>query len=111
VKTADLTKLYIKERNYQEEVFGVYENDKSLNLASFLEFLRTYIDRATKSYTEEWTAQLPDWLLNSKEAEKRRTAPVATYDALIKVMTLAGAALETYAEIDVSKWRPNLRQS
>lgn len=101
----NIKKLYSKERKYEEETFGIYKDNESLNLASFLEFLRTYIDRATKSYMEKWTGDLPPWLKACKEFDVQKTAPVETYDALIKIMTLAGAALESYAEIDVYEWR------
>ena len=100
-----IVRLYDKERRYQKKLFGNYEEDRSLNLASFLEFLRTYVDRANKSYTEKWVKELPPWLKSCKESEIQKVAPVETYDALIIIMTLAGAALESFAEIDVTQWR------
>jgi len=106
MKRENVVRLYDKERRYQEKRFGNYEEDKGLNLASFLGFLRTYLDRANKSYTEKWTKELPSWLKSCREADIQNSAPVETYDALIIIMTLAGAALESFAEIDVSQWRP-----
>lgn len=102
----NVVRLYDKERRYQEKLFGNYEEDKSLNLASFLEFLRAYLDKANKSYTKRWVKDLPSWLKSCRESETQNLAPAETYDALIVIMTLAGAALESFAEIDVSQWRP-----
>jgi len=101
----NVVRLYDKERRYQEKLFGNYEKDKSLNLASFLEFLRTYLDRANNSYTKKWIRELPPWLKSCRESETQNLAPADTYDSLIIIMTLAGAALESFAEIDVSQWR------
>jgi hypothetical protein len=33
---------------------------------------------------------------------------VKAYEELIKIMALAGAALETYTDIDPAKWREDL---
>jgi len=104
----EVVELYKKERRYQTKEFGRYELNDCLNMASVLTFLRAYITRADKSYTEDWTNELPSWLVSCRELQIQKSAPVTTYDALIKIMTLAGAALESYTEIDVSKWRPEL---
>jgi len=104
----EVVELYEKERRYQTKEFGRYDRNNCLNMASILTFLRTYIGRADKSYTEEWTDDLPPWLITCRESRIQKSAPVVTYDALIKIMALAGAALESYTEIDVSNWRPEL---
>lgn len=97
--------LYIKEREYEEEVFGNYVNNQCLNLASFIMFLDTYITRAKKTYTEKWVKDLPKWMLSSKEDMLNGSTPVETYECLVKIMALAGAALESYVEINPEKWR------
>ena len=97
--------LYKKERDYERHVFGDYSEDKSLNFASFLIFLEQYVAKARKSYTEKWEQDLPEWLITCAEFENHGIAPVKAYEEIIKVMALAGAALETYANIDASKWR------
>jgi len=96
--------LYAKEREYEEGVFGNYAENNSLNLASFLTFLETYIDKAKKSYTDKWTAEKPKWLITCRE-DVQGTSPIQTYEILIKIMALAGAALESYADIDIDEWR------
>ena len=99
-----LFKLYLIEREYQRKVFGDYRDKPSLNLASFIVFLETYLKRAKESYAENWTASLPDWLEDCIEYDQG-TAPVKTYEFIIKIMALAGAALETYTEINPDEWR------
>lgn len=103
--TNEIIKLYEKERQYQKNVFGEYKNNPSLNLASFLAFIETYIDRAIKDYSEKWTNKKPEWLLASSELIIQGSCPMDTYESLIKIFALSGAALETYSAIDVSKWR------
>lgn len=110
MKIEEVQKLYEKERKYEKSLYGEYKQNESFNLATFLEFLRFYIDKATTSYTKEWTSELPPWLKNCVEFEDQGSAPVVTYDALIKIMTLSGAALETYANIDVNQWRKHLKE-
>jgi hypothetical protein len=97
--------LYIKERKYEEETFGNYTNNESLNLASFITFLETYVIRAKKTYTQKWVEERPAWMLSSKEEMLNGSTPVETYECLIKIMALAGAALESYIEINPEKWR------
>ena len=97
--------LYIKEREYEERIFGSYEKNQSLNLASFILFLENYISRARKSYTEKWTSELPEWILSSKENILNGSTPVETYECLVKIMALAGAALESFIEINPENWR------
>ncbi len=99
--------LYIKERKYQTMLFGKYEDDKSLSLSSFLIFLKTYIDKAQTAYSGKWQRNLPPWLKNCNEYKNHGVAPVKAYEELIKIRALAGAALETYTDIDVNKWREN----
>lgn len=104
----DVIELYKKEREYETCVFGVYRDVKPLNFASFLIFLKKYIDKALDGYTGKWDNELPPWLLNCREFEQDGTAPVKAYEELVKIMALAGAALETYANIDPEKWREDL---
>jgi len=101
----ELKRLYDKEREYQIKVFGDYKNNPSFNLASFLIFLDEYIDKAKKNYLSKWTDNPPDFILATKEIKEQGSCPADTYEELIKIFALAGAALESYAAIDVSKWR------
>ncbi len=94
--------LYCKERDYQNSVFG---QNKSFNVASFLEFAEIYLEKAKKSYVEQWNSNLPPWLLNCKEMEEQHSAPAETYGYLIKVMALVGQALELYTDINPDEWR------
>jgi len=103
----EIIKLYEKEREYQNNIFGDYKHNPSLNLSSFLLFLDNYLQRAKNNYTSKWTNDLPMWLLSSKEMFEQGSCPADCYEELIKIFTLAGAALETYAAIDVPKWREN----
>lgn len=101
----EILDLLKKEREYQETVFGDYHLLKSFNVATFLEFIEDYITRAKKSYVGKWTNELPPWLISCRESKEQITAPAETYESLIKIMTLAAAALEIYTDIDVTKWR------
>jgi hypothetical protein len=105
METNKLIELYKKEREYQKECFSDYSKITSLNLASFLNFIRTYLEKAEKAYSGVWDQVLPSWLTDCKERIYDGTAPVKVYEELIKVMALAGAALETYSEIDPEEWR------
>lgn len=99
--------LYEKERDYERHVFGEYSQDKSLSFASFLIFLEEYVKKAKQAYVGKWEEDLPPWLKSCAEFENHRVAPAKAYEEVIKVMALAGAALETYAKIDPKKWREN----
>ena len=99
-----LMELYKKERDYQTCCFGDYGDVNSLNFASFLLFIEEYLTKAKKGYSGKWDKQLPSWLINSKEMDEG-SAPVRAYEELLKVFVLAGAALETYANIDADEWR------
>lgn len=101
----EVVELYLKERNYEEKVFGKYNKNKSLNLASFLTFLEHYLTRSKKSYCSKWVSKLPTWLRSCREKEEQGTAPATTYEDLIKIMALAGAALESYSDVDIDEWR------
>jgi len=105
MNTEDVVKLYEKERNYQRTAFGEYQNNPCFNLASFLEFLDNYVMRAKQEYVVKWTPLLPSWLESCQEYNLQGSAPVKTYEHLVKIMTLAGAALEAYAEINIEEWR------
>lgn len=104
----DIIELYNKEREYEKRIFGDYKDIESLSFASFLIFLKNYCDKALTSYAGKWNDELPPWLISCKEYEQTGTAPVKTYEEVIKIMALAGAALETYAKIDPEKWRNDL---
>jgi hypothetical protein len=105
MRKEELIKLYEKEREYQNEVFGEYKSNPSLNLGSFLLFIDNTLQKAKKYYVSKWTNDLPPWLLTSSEYLSQESAPANTYEELIKIFALAGAALESYAAIDSSKWR------
>lgn len=100
-----LIEIYKKERKYQKECFGEYSKIKSLNFASFLNFIRIYLEKSEKEYSGLWDQDLPPWLVNCKEMSEGGSAPVKAYEELIKVMALAGAALETYTILDPQEWR------
>ena len=100
--------LYKKEREFQTAVFGKYSQVDSLNLASFIVFIEEYVKKVKNAYTGKWESELPPWLLTCREYEIHGNAPVKAYEEIIKIMALAGAALETYAKIDSSKWREDL---
>jgi hypothetical protein len=109
-KIKQISQLYAKERNYQLCAFGEYENIQSLNLASFLLLIEKYLEKAKKSYVGPWTKELPNWLNDCQESFTEGSAPVETYEELIKVFALAGAALETYADFNLSEWRQNITE-
>jgi len=101
----EIKRLYDKERDYQKTVYGDYRQNESLNLASFLQFIKHYTDKAGDAYVKKWTNDLPPWLKNCVESSAQGTAPVGTYDCVIIIMALAGAILESYTSIDVDEWR------
>lgn len=101
----EIIKLYEKEREYQTKIFGEFKNNPSLNLSSFLMFLDSYLQKSKKYYVSKWSKDLPPWLLSTKETILQGSSPSECYEELIKIFALAGAALESYAAIDVSKWR------
>lgn len=105
MRTEELIDLYIKERDYQTTVFGDYSKSPALNFGTFIIFLDQYLDRIKKAYVDKWDKELPEWMITSKEFIQQKSAPVEAYEHLIKLMTLAGAALESYTDIDVEKWR------
>ena len=100
-----LMALYEKERQYQIKVFGDYKDNPSLNISSFLLFLENYLDKANKLYASKWTNTPPPWLVSSKELVQQGSCPASTYEELIKIFVLAGAALESFTAIDPNKWR------
>ena len=102
-----INELYKKERDYERSVFGEYHDDPSLSFPSFLIFLEKYVKRAKEAYGGKWESELPPWLRGCKEHMNGGYAPVKAYEEVIKVMALAGAALEAYTIIDPSKWREN----
>jgi len=101
----ELFKLYNKERNYQQIIFGEYKHHPKFNVATFLQFLEKYLNEAKTNYADKWTKDLPSWLKSCNESENDATAPVKTYEALVKLFALTGAALESYIDIDVESWR------
>ncbi len=101
----ELFGLFELEREYEESIFGNYKENQALGLPSFIIFLKKYVDKMIDEYTSVWTSDLPPWLISCRESEIQNKAPVKVYEELIKVMALAGAALEAYADIDVAMWR------
>ena len=101
----EVIKLYLKEREYEKTIFGEYKNNPSLNVGSFLLFIENSLQKAKKNYVSKWTNILPSWLLATSEFKSQNSAPVDTYEELIKIFALAGAALESYTAIDSAKWR------
>ncbi len=111
----EIIELFLKERDYEKAVFGDYKDLAELSFPSFLIFLKQYIDKAMQAYTEKWDTELPPWLQGCREigdckGTSNGSAPVKAYEEVIKIMALAGAALETYTEIDASKWREHPKQ-
>ena len=107
-----LFQLYQRERAYQSCCFGEYSDLQSLNFASFLVFIEEYLAKAKKGYCGKWDdlENQPPWLLSSKEMTEG-SAPAEAYEELVKVFTLAGAALETFANIDPEEWRNDPEES
>jgi hypothetical protein len=98
--------LYKKEREYEESIFGDYSQDPNMNVASVLLMIEVYLEKAKKAYVAKWEYDRPEWLLNANEC-KKGTCPVPskTYEHLIKVFALSGAALEAFTDIDPMLWR------
>jgi hypothetical protein len=112
MRVNDVVQIYLKEREYEKAVFGDYESLPELSFPSFLIFLKQYIDKALEAYTGKWDTELPPWLRGCKEMGDSEgtefgSAPVKAYEEVIKIMALSGAALETYTNLDASKWRKN----
>jgi len=107
-----LFQLYQKEREYQRCCFGNYADLDSLNFASFLLFIEEYLGKAKKGYCGKWDdlENLPEWLRSSKETTQG-SAPAEAYEQLVKVFALAGAALETFADINPEEWRNDPEES
>lgn len=101
----EVVRLYEKEREYEVLLFGNYSNVKSLSFPSFIVFLDLYMNKIKQAYTGKWQREMPEWLESCSEFDGEGSAPVEAYEQLIKLMALAGAALETYAKINVEKWR------
>jgi hypothetical protein len=97
-----ILELYCRERDYQNKIFG---KNPSFNVASSLEFIERYLEKAKRSYVEDWNSDLPGWLESCKEKEEQNSAPVDTYAYLIKVFALVGQALEWYTNINPEEWR------
>jgi hypothetical protein len=100
--------LYRRERKHETIKFGDYKKIKSLNLASFILLLKQYVKKAEKAYTGEWSGELPAWLGDCAEYSVHGSAPIEAYEEVIKIMALAGAALETYCDILPDGWRDYL---
>lgn len=99
-----LFELYKKERDYQKCCFGEYSEIDSLNFASFLLFIEKYLGKSKEGYSGKWETTKPSWLKSTTEM-KGGSTPVKAYEDLIKVFVLAGAALETYADVVPDEWR------
>ena len=104
-----LFELYKKEREYQRSCFGEYRELSSLNLASFILFIEEYLKRAKKCYSGKWETTSPEWFFNSSEMCEG-SAPIDSYEELIKVFVLAGAALETFLDINLNEWRKDAQE-
>lgn len=111
---SDLMELYYKERSYQKEIFGSYDSKQVLNISSFLTFIDNYVDKAKDNYCKPWIniedlSKISEynWFKNSIEMQQQGAAPISVYEELIKIFVLAGAALESYSDIDVEEWRNN----
>lgn len=102
-----IKKLYDKEREYERKIFGEYNTNPSLSFPSFILFIEEYVKKAKEAYAGKWQTELPPWLITCVEYENCGSAPVKAYEELIKVLTLAGAALETYSMINPDQWREN----
>lgn len=113
MKLSDLFDLYCKERDYQRSIFGSYSSKKVLNISSFISFLEHYVKECNDNYCEPWVDlndpilqdNMLKWFKSSIEMEMQGAAPILVYETLIKIFALSGAALETYLEMDVDKWR------
>lgn len=104
-----ILELLRKERAYEFKTFGSYKDYKSFNVLSFITFIEEYINKSKQIYSSKWRGdEIPTWLTNCKELTEQGTAPIEVYENLIKIMSLAAAALETYTELDVEEWRKNL---
>lgn len=101
----ELFEVYKKEREYQREAFGDYKLNSTLNIASFLTFIEEYLEKAKKAYVYDWTPNKPPWFEQSKESAVMSSSPIRTYEHLIKVFALTGAALEIFLEMNPEDWR------
>ena len=101
----ELFQLYLKEREYQTKIFGDFRDNESLTLSSMLLFIERYLQKSKDSYADKWTSEFPAWMKSCEELGGGDTAPILSYENLIKVFALAGAALETFAIIDPLCWR------
>jgi hypothetical protein len=100
----EINDLYLKERDYQKSIFGNL-NNQNFNVATFLQFIEEYLQKAKHDYASKWDTDIPEWMFSCKELEFQSSAPIKTYEHLIKVYALTGAALELFCRIDVDKWR------
>jgi len=101
----DTFALVAKEMEYQRRVFGDYGDLKALNLASHMIFQEDYMKRAKQAYVQSWTTDLPPWMLNCKEVQLQRSAPVLTYEAIIKNAALHMSCLKANLMADPIMWR------
>ena len=97
--------LIAKEMEYQRRVFGDYKDLKALNLASHLIFQESYLNRAKDAYVQKWTADIPAWMLNCRELQIQCSAPVLTYDAIIKNAALNLSCLKANLSANPAMWR------
>jgi len=108
MNTLEVLELYRKERAFQTQAFGEYQDVKTLNFASFLVIIEEYLTKAKSAYAGKWSKELPPWLKGCTEHADEGSAPAKAYEEMVKIMALAGAALETYGEYDPEQWRANL---
>lgn len=107
MKKEDVIKLLEKEREYEKKIFGDYKELQFLNPASFLIMIQKYIGEMESAYQRPWKNrdEFPAWLKDCFEAKHANTAPTEFYENVIKLTALGMAILETYADLDVDKWR------
>jgi hypothetical protein len=108
MNTLQVLELYGKERAFQKRAFGDYKDVNALNFASFLLLIEEYLNKAKQAYAGKWSKDLPPWLEGCTEFTIEGTAPIKSYEEVVKIMALAGAALETYGTYQPDEWRADL---
>lgn len=104
MRVEDLFEMYIREREYQKEVFGDYSDNPALNFASFITFLDLYLQKVKNSYCDKWDENPPAWIMSTPEFKSIGMTPSNAYEHLIKLFVLAGAALEQI-DVNPTEWR------
>ena len=97
--------LVAKEMDYQKRVFGDYSDLKALNLASHLIFQENYLNRAKNAYVQRWDSIVPPWMGNCRELQMQSSAPVLSYEAIIKNAALHLSCLKSNLNANPDMWR------